>query len=139
MPIVNDPERQMTVDTETGYFVRRTRGYAKGLLEGFRFGQLQADGTERILGGFSAATAAAPRNGTTDPETGKQIVSFYYEIRVVGEPHELPKREIAELAVPLMKKQIRGYGQNTSDWDGDNIVTINFEAGQYDPFKGEGC
>ena len=139
MPIINDPERQMTVDTETGYFVRHTRGYAKGLLEGFRFGQLQADGTERILGGFSAATAVAPRNGTTDPETGKQIVSFYYEIRVVGEPHELPKREIAELAAPILELHMGDYGRYPPPGQAEHIVTINFEAGPYDPFKGEGC
>ena len=139
MPIVNDPERKMTVATETRYFVRRTRGYAKGLLEGFRFGQLQADGTERILGGFSAAIAKGEKTGTIDSETGKRVISFYYEIRVVGEPHELPKREIAELAAPILTGHIRDHGKYPPPRQAENIVTINFEAGQYDPFKGEGC
>lgn len=136
MPIVNDPERKMTVDTETGYFIRNQGGYARGLLEGFEFGQVDAYGQERSLGGFSAANASAPKNGTVDPVTDEEIVSFYYQIRGFGSACVMPKERIAELAMPLLEKHLAAYDED--GWRAEHIVTINLTVGQYDPFYNKG-
>ena len=143
MPIVNDPHRRMTVDTNTGYFVRFKGLYDKGFLAGFDFGRVENSNEHRIAG-MTCARASSPLHGTTDPLTGKEVLSEIYQLRLINVlDGPLGEASIARLARPLIEKAHTGHGAtgpNGPVFDDVavvvNKVEVDLSVPQYSPFRG---